>query len=62
MRDHDHLAGSEEQRVEAGAEESVPEEPPGAAADAQQPPQAPPRAFTSQVSSLLHPPVEILLL
>lgn len=62
MRDHDHLAGSEEQRAEAGAEESVPEEPPGAAADAQQPPQAPPRAFTSQVSSLLHPPVEILLL
>lgn len=50
MRDHDHFAGSEEQRAEAGAEEPVPEEPPGAPGDAQQPPQAPPRALTPQVS------------
>lgn len=53
MRDHDHVAGSEEQRAEAGAEESVPEEPPGAAADPQQPPQAPPGPFAPQVSPLL---------
>lgn len=50
MRDHDHVAGSEEQRAEAGAEESVPEEPPGAAVDPQQPPEAPPGAYTPQVS------------
>lgn len=50
MRDHDHLAGSEEQRAEAGAEESVPEEPPGAALEPQQPPQAPPGPFAPQVS------------
>lgn len=53
MRDHDHVAGSEEQRAEAGAEESVPEEPPGAAVDPQQPPQARPRPPAPQVSPLL---------
>lgn len=53
MRDHDHVAGSEEQRAEAGAEESVPEEPPGAAVDPQQPPQAPPGPSAPQVSPLL---------
>lgn len=50
MRDHDHVAGSEEQRAEAGAEESVPEEPPGAAVGPQQPPEAPPGPYTPQVS------------
>lgn len=53
--DHDHLAGPEEHRAEAGAEEPIAEEPPGASGHAQQPPQAPPRAPTSQVSPPLPP-------
>lgn len=42
VSDHDDVAGPEEQRAEAGAEESVPEEPTGAVAQRQQPPHTPP--------------------
>lgn len=50
VSDHDDVAGPEEQRAEAGAEESVPEEPTGAATQPRQPPHAPPWPLTSQVS------------